>query len=76
MKSLGELLTTNPEVMGGQAVFKGTRVPLTALLDYLAGGDPLEDFLTDFPGVTRDVATAVIAALGAEADRALHAAAS
>jgi len=39
--------------MSGRAVFAGTRVPVQSLLDYLAGGHPLEDFLEDFPTVSR-----------------------
>ena len=42
------------EVMGGAAVFAGTRVPLQTLLDYLAAGESIDDFLEGFPSVTRE----------------------
>jgi uncharacterized protein (DUF433 family) len=76
MKAIDELLSRDPKVMGGEAIFSGTRVPLQALIDYLAGGDSLEEFLVDFPGVSREAATEVIKALGAKLDLDLHAAAS
>ncbi len=41
------------QVMGGTVVFRGTRVPLQALMDYLEAGDRLDDFLRDYPTVTR-----------------------
>ena len=43
----------SPEVMGGTAVFYGTRVPVQTLLDYLEAGDTIDDFLEGFPSVTR-----------------------
>ena len=46
----------NPEILGGTPVFIGTRVPVKALLDYLEGGHRLDDFLDDFPTVTREQA--------------------
>lgn len=48
------------EILGGTPVFVGTRVPAQALIDYLEGGHPLEDFLDDFPTVSRDQATAAL----------------
>jgi uncharacterized protein (DUF433 family) len=47
------VVTRSPEVMSGAAVFAGTRVPAQSLLDYLAGGHTLEEFLDDFPTVKR-----------------------
>jgi len=44
----------DPEIMGGTPVFVGTRVPFQTLLDYLEAGDPLGEFLEDFPSVSRD----------------------
>ena len=44
----------NSEVMGGALVFKGTRVPVQNLFDYIEGDEPLDEFLDDFPSVTRD----------------------
>ena len=46
----------NPEILGGTPVSIGTRVPVKALLDYLEGGHRLDDFLDDFPTVTREQA--------------------
>jgi uncharacterized protein (DUF433 family) len=51
--------------MGGTPVFVGTRVPFQTLLDYLEAGDPLDEFLDDFPSVRREQ---VIAALDAARD--------
>ena len=51
---------SDPEVMGGTPVFVGTRVPFQTLLDYLEAGDPLGEFLEDFPSVTRDQAVAAL----------------
>lgn len=42
----------DPEIMGGTPVFKGTRVPIETLFDYIEGGEPLSEFLQDFPTVT------------------------
>ena len=44
---------SDPGILGGTTVFVGTRVPLQALFDYLEAGRPLEEFLDDFPTVTR-----------------------
>lgn len=46
--------------MGGTPVFVGTRVPFQTLLDYLEAGDPLGEFLDDFPSVSRDQAVAAL----------------
>jgi uncharacterized protein (DUF433 family) len=46
--------------MGGVPVFVGTRVPVKTFYDYLAAGDPLDDFLSGFPSVTREQATAAL----------------
>jgi uncharacterized protein (DUF433 family) len=48
------------QVLGGTPVFRGTRVPVQALLEYLEAGDRLDDFLDDYPTVTRDQAVAVL----------------
>ena len=50
----------DPEIMGGTPVFVGTRVPVQTLLDYLEAGDPMDDFLEDFPSVSRDQVVAVL----------------
>jgi uncharacterized protein (DUF433 family) len=50
----------DPAIMGGTPVFVGTRVPARTLLDYLEGGDTLDDFLEHFPSVTREQAVAAL----------------
>ena len=47
------VVTSNPDVMNGTAVFRGTRVPVQALIDYLESGESIDDFLTGFPSVTK-----------------------
>ena len=54
------LITSDPEIMSGTPIFTGTRVPLQTLFDYIEGGDPLEEFLEDFPTVKREHAIAVL----------------
>jgi uncharacterized protein (DUF433 family) len=51
-------LERSAEVLGGAVVFRGTRVPVQVLIDYLEAGDRLDDFLADFPTVTREQAIA------------------
>ena len=51
-----EVCHSDPEIMGGTPVFQGTRVPVQTLLDYLEGGDTLDEFLDGFPGVSREQA--------------------
>jgi uncharacterized protein (DUF433 family) len=51
-----DIIMKDPDVLGGTPVFRGTRVPFQALLDYLEGGQTLDDFLDDFPTVTREAA--------------------
>jgi uncharacterized protein (DUF433 family) len=59
------------DVMGGTAVFRGTRVPVQTLLDYLEAGETIDDFLAGFPSVTR---ARVIAFLEEARDRVIAAA--
>lgn len=49
-------IVKDPDILGGTAVFQGTRVPFQALLDYLEGGQSLDEFLDDFPTVARESA--------------------
>jgi len=51
---------SDPEIMGGTPVFVDTRVPVQTLLEYLEAGDPLDEFLEDFPSVSREQAIAVL----------------
>jgi uncharacterized protein (DUF433 family) len=48
------IISRSPDVMGGAAVFYGTRVPVQTLLDYLEAGESIDDFLEGFPSVTRE----------------------
>jgi len=48
-----DIVSRNPDVMSGAPVFTGTRVPIQTLLDYLEGGESIDDFLEGFPSVTR-----------------------
>jgi uncharacterized protein (DUF433 family) len=57
---LKDLIVTDPEVLAGQPVFKGTRVPVETLFDHLEAGVPLEEFLEDFPTVTKEQAIATL----------------
>ncbi|HEX7152891.1 MAG TPA: DUF433 domain-containing protein [Thermoanaerobaculia bacterium] len=58
--TIDEVLTSDPDVQGGAVVFAGTRVPVKNLIDYLEAGDSLEEFLDDFPSVTREQAVAAL----------------
>jgi uncharacterized protein (DUF433 family) len=50
------VISRSPDIMSGAPVFAGTRVPVQSLLDYLAAGHPLDEFLEDFPTVSREQA--------------------
>jgi uncharacterized protein (DUF433 family) len=54
------LVSRDPEIRGGDAVFVGTRVPADTLIDYLEGGDTIDDFLDNFPSVRREQAIAAL----------------
>ncbi len=58
MKS--DLITVDPEILHGTPVFAGTRVPIETLLDYLSTGESLNEFLDDFPSVSREQAQGVL----------------
>ena len=53
-------VSIDPEVMSGTPVIAGTRVPVQNLFDYIEGGDGLEEFLDDFPSVSKSMAIAVL----------------
>lgn len=55
-----DLIESDPEKMGGTLVFRGTRVPIKNLFDYLEGGDSLKVFLDDFPTVDREQVIGVL----------------
>ena len=54
------LITRSEKVMSGSVVFAGTRVPVQTLIDYFEEGSPLDEFLEDFPTVSREHAVAVL----------------
>ena len=54
------VIEQNPNILSGTPVFAGTRVPFQALIDYLEAGQPLTEFLDDFPTVTRKQAIAAL----------------
>ncbi len=54
------VIQSDPDVLGGTPVFTGTRVPLRTLIDYIEAGQPLADFLDDFPSVSREQAVAAL----------------
>ena len=64
-----EVVHSDPEIMGGELVFVGTRVPVYNLFDYLEAGETIDDFLEGFPSVTREQ---VIAFLEEAKDRLIE----
>jgi uncharacterized protein (DUF433 family) len=60
MLSARDVISRDPETLGGTPVFRGTRVPFQALLDYLEGGQTLDEFLDDFPTVARAAAVSAL----------------
>lgn len=55
-----EIFHTHPGILGGTPLFRGTRVPVESLVDHLKRGIPLEEFLDDFPSVSREQAVAFL----------------
>ena len=54
------IVTSSPDILSGTPVFAGTRVPVQALIDYLEGGETIDDFLAGFPTVKRDQVVAFV----------------
>ena len=54
------IVTSSPDILSGTPVFAGTRVPVQALIDYLEGGETIDDFLAGFPTVKRDQVVAFL----------------
>jgi uncharacterized protein (DUF433 family) len=54
------VIMEHPEILGGEPVFRGTRVPFKIYIDYLEGGDTLDQFLEQYPSVSRELAIAAI----------------
>ena len=63
-----QIVSCNPEVMSGTLVFAGTRVPVKTFIQHLTAGDSLDDFLDDFPSVTREQAVAFLEMVLKEAE--------
>jgi uncharacterized protein (DUF433 family) len=55
-----DIIVKDQEILGGTPVFRGTRVPFQALLDYLEGEQTLDEFLDDFPTVSKDAAVTAL----------------
>jgi uncharacterized protein (DUF433 family) len=62
---MATLIVQDPEIRGGEPVFRGTRVPFQILFDYLEGGETLDDFLEQYPGVSRENAIEALEEAGA-----------
>ena len=54
------VIVQDPEIHSGEPVYRGTRVPFQTLLDYLEGGETLDEFLEQYPGVSRENAIAAL----------------
>lgn len=63
MRDLGSVVHSDPEILGGTPVFIGTRVPLRNLIDYLEDDFSVEEFLEQFPSVTREQVETVLEAI-------------
>lgn len=57
---LQSVVVIDPEILGGTPCFRGTRVPIDSLVDYLEAGDSLDEFLDNFPSVSREAAIAAL----------------
>ena len=75
MDATKKIVSRDPEVMGGELVFAGTRVEVKTLVDYLKGGHTLDDFLEGFPTVSREQAEVYLETTLRAADAAYSAAA-
>jgi uncharacterized protein (DUF433 family) len=64
MPTTSAIVHCDPDILGGTPVFAGTRVPIRTLLDYLEAGDSLNEFLEDFPSVSREQAIAALRLAG------------
>jgi uncharacterized protein (DUF433 family) len=60
--NIPKVIHIDPEIMGGEPVFVGTRVPARTLFDFLEAGDSLDEFLSEFPSVSREQAVAALEA--------------
>ncbi len=69
--NIEQVVVRDDDILGGMPVFVGTRVPVQTLLDYLEAGQPLDEFLNDFPTVRREQATQILNLLSALSDAEL-----
>lgn len=69
---ISDVLSSDPEIVSGAVVFKGTRVPVAGLFEYLRAGDTLDEFLLDFPTVEREQVEAVLKVLSERAKRRIR----
>ncbi len=60
MQTLSEVITVSPDIMHGEPVFTGTRVPIKSVFEYLKGGETIDDFLDGFPSVSREQVTQLL----------------
>jgi uncharacterized protein (DUF433 family) len=60
VERLTKIIIKDPGILGGEPIFRGRRVPFKILTDYLEGGDSLDDFLEQYPSVSREAAIAAI----------------
>lgn len=60
MRTKNGVVHSDPGILGGEPVFVGTRVPVTSLFEWLEGGETLDEWLDNFPGVTREQAVSVL----------------
>lgn len=63
---LPDVIDSSPQILGGTPVFAGTRVPFQTLIEYLEAGDSIDQFLDDYPSVTRDQVIQVLEAAKAK----------
>ena len=68
----GKIIDRNPGILGGTPVFTGTRVPVKILMEHLEAGDRLDDFLKDYPTVTRKQAVALLERMTAQLVRGVE----
>ena len=64
VEAMKPAILSDPDIMGGTPCFAGTRVPFQTLLDFLEAGDPLDEFLANFPSVTREMAVVALQQAG------------
>jgi len=57
---LQSAVVSDPEILGGTPCFRGTRVPVDSMIDYLEAGDSLDEFLDNFPSVSHEAAIAAL----------------